>query len=782
MHHLTRLSLGCPRTTLAILLAITAVLGMGVPQVRTEFGYRVLIGDEHPSIQTLDALIEQFGGGLPVQIAWDCGIGLPCAHVFDHASLQMANTITRELSAADGFQDVKSPSNAPLLMPAIDGFAVRRFIERDEVVADADQLAARALEDPFWLGNLVSRDGRVGVIVAQPIDTRSETNLVVVETIEDALQPFRNLGFEFRLSGQSIGQVYSGRELDESSGRLIPFTVIVIALVVLMLTRSWQQTLVALGTMGIALLWTVGLMGWLDWPKDGIHEVLAPLILVVGVCDSMHLLARHSVARQRTSDRTAALFEAARDVGPACLITSLTTAAAFLSFTTSALDTFIRFGTVASFGVLACLFLTFSLLPVALRALRTEGPATNTATDSWDAALAAVMRTSQRRSRTILIASAVAFGFFSYGWVTRLSVDNDWNESFGNETSVMKWIRFFEEHLEEADNVELEITLPEEGDYADPEVLSVVSRLETRLRETPPFVSTTSVVTLLERLNRLLHDDDPEFERVAATTAAKAELLELLSLDGAGVVNSWVSLDRSKLRVSIGTPDQSFSQSASALESIAQILEEIAPATWRVARSGEIAITVDWMRDVQATQLRSFPTALAVVFLLVGVYLKSMRLALIALLPTLLPVVATLGAMGWLGFSLDIGRTMIAAVLIGIGVDDAVHVLSHFKTRRENGASANNAITAALQHTGRAVVTTSAALSLGFLTLTASAWQTISGFGLFVSLAILGALASALLVLPVLVVEFGHRSSSPRVSSAGMMHGRGAAFPPAKGL
>ena len=73
MHHLTRLSLIYPKTTMIILLAITAVLAAGLPRVRTEFGYRVLVGDDHPSIQALDALIAQFGGGLPLQIGWTCG-------------------------------------------------------------------------------------------------------------------------------------------------------------------------------------------------------------------------------------------------------------------------------------------------------------------------------------------------------------------------------------------------------------------------------------------------------------------------------------------------------------------------------------------------------------------------------------------------------------------------------------------------------------------------------------------------------------------------------------
>ncbi len=123
------------------------------------------------------------------------------------------------------------------------------------------------------------------------------------------------------------------------------------------------------------------------------------------------------------------------------------------------------------------------------------------------------------------------------------------------------------------------------------------------------------------------------------------------------------------------------------------------------------------------------------------------------MVPTILPVVVTLGAMGWVGMSLDVGRAMIAAIILGIGVDDSIHLLSNYRLRRGQGRSLRQAIGEALMYTGRALITTSAALALGFLVMLASAWQTIANFGLFASLAILGALVSVVVVLPALIIR-----------------------------
>ncbi|MEE8550995.1 MAG: hypothetical protein V3T08_07035, partial [Gemmatimonadota bacterium] len=129
MHRLTRISLAHPRVTLLVLALITAGFAAGLPRLRTEFGTRVLIGDEHPSIQALDALIERYGGGLPVLIVWSCGQGQPCDSVFDPASLEMAYAVTQALSSLEGIRDVQGIANSALLVPRPDGFDVRRFVE-----------------------------------------------------------------------------------------------------------------------------------------------------------------------------------------------------------------------------------------------------------------------------------------------------------------------------------------------------------------------------------------------------------------------------------------------------------------------------------------------------------------------------------------------------------------------------------------------------------------------------------------------------------------------------
>lgn len=746
-----------------LILAATLILTAGLPRLRTEFGSRVLVGNDHPAIRRLDAFIQRFGGGVPLYIAWECGPGRACASVFDDASLRMADRVSTSLAPRQGVSKVRSPSNAPVFVPGPDGFAIRSLVEDGEIAADRDALARRAREDPTWVGNLVSRDGRVGAIVVETTRSDSRTDERVVEDVLEATAPFA--AFDFAFVGEAFGNVIGGRELADSTAVLIPFMVLVIALVIFVQTWSWQSVVASLLTLGVALLWTFGLMGWIGWPRDSILEILAPLILIVGVCDAIHLFSVY--AGQLGSDtsrqaRQGALRRAAITVASPCLLTSATTGVAFLSFATSDLDTFRRFGVISAFGVAACLLLTFSLLPLLLWRLPGRGIRATRASQAWRAVLDSTIRTAERRAVPILVFSLGLLAVCGASWAAYLRVDTSRQELFGENSRILRWVHFFEANLRPSYGIEVDVALPPGAVVEDPAVLERVSRFSSAIEREPRVGTAWSVLHVIERMNEVLHDGggSPERrERIGSSRAANAELLEIAGLEDSDLLASWISFDRRHLRVSIDVDELNYASAAKLIQTVRSDAASAFPPDFRVQLTGTLPLGFDWVTDVQATQLRSFPTAFVLVLVLVALFLRSFWLGLAALVPATLPVVVVLGAMGIAGLSLDVGRAMIAAVVIGIGVDDSIHMLHRFNEWRGRGEPAHEALRRALLDTGRPIVMTSLALALGFMTLTASAWGTVSSFGFFVSLSILVALLSTLFVVPALLfVTTGRRA------------------------
>jgi len=754
VHHLTSTALRFPRTTAAILAAATLFFAAGLPRLTTSVGYRAFLGESHEAVERLDAFIERFGAGLPVAAVWSCAETRRCDTVFDPSALRMAASIAAALEATPGIRRVESPATSELLFPTAEGFDSRVPLENGTPARDVDALGKRATVDPLWAGTLVSPDARVGAIVAELQSSDSETSLAVFAALREALAPFEDDGFRFHLVGGPVEFVIAGAELQAAMARIIPVMVGLIALVLWVLYRSVASVAAALAAMGIALLWTLGLLGWLGWPQNSITQTLPPLVLAIGVCDGIHLLARYaselaSLGRSDRAARESAMRRAAEDVAMPCVITTVTTAAGLLSFVTSGLESFVRFGVVSAFGVGAALLLSFTLLPVAAVWIPGAPARMRDESAGWDDALRRLVGFSRRRARSVFAGAAILGVVCTYG-MTTLRVDAAFEDLYGEESQVVRWVAFVETHLRRPDSLEIEVVLPPGERLENPAAVAEVGRLGTDLSAIEGLGEYHSVLDALRWVNRLLHDDDPAYERTEATERGNAQLLLLLRMDGPRKVAPWLSIDHRHVRLSLESGKEPQARLRVIMEEVRQRLEALPPG-WTALVSGPLAMVHDMIEEIRNTQLRSFMTAGVVVMALVAIFMRSFRWALLAMVPTALPIVVTLGAMGFLGIALDVGTAMVAAVVIGIAVDDAVHLLVQYRRRRADGLEPGTAIESAVTHVGRALVTTSVALTLGFFALMISPWQSVAGFGLVSGIAILAALAAVLGLLPALI-------------------------------
>jgi len=757
VHRLAAISLRYPGRVAAGLAVVTLILGAALPGLRPEFGYRVLLGGDHPAIQRLEGVMDAYGGGFPGYIVWRCGDGAPCDSVFDDSSMQAAARLEQALRTVEGVRAVRSPASLTLLMPAEDGFAARRW--SDLLPGDAtgrEAFAARAVEDPLWEGKLVSSDGRTGAVIVLLEDSRNQTAERVTDAVFAAMAPLEAKGFEFHLAGEAIESVVAGRDLAASTAALTPLIAVIVASIVLALTRSWQATAITMTAVGLSVLWTFGFLAWMGWPQDSILEVLAPLIMTLGTCDAVHLLSQagNRLARSPDLGRSEALLAAAGDVGPACVMTTLTTAVALASFATSELGTFVRFGTTAAFGTLACLFLTFTFIPVLTT--RLDLPPLAPEARGWSGALAALIGAVERGPGRVIAAAALLVALGGVGIVWGLHVGTDISAMYGEQNRVTRWTRFVERHLRGLESLELDLRLPGELAILQPESHAAIDRLTGALEAEPALGPASSVLDVLRQLNRVLHDDDPAFHRSAPTVRGNAELFELIGFDSPQLLDAWITPARDRVRISVQADSDARSDDDRFVDSLRARLADLVPADWDMTLTGSFVLDFEWVEEVQRTQLRSFATAFVIVLAMLSLFLRSLPLGLLAMVPALIPVVLVLGFLGWTGLPLDVGRLMIAAIVIGIGVDDSIHLLNGYRTLRHQGRTRSEAMRESLTAVGRALVITSLSLGLGFVALVLSAWQTISSFGFFVCMAILVALLAAVLVVPA-VIHLGVR-------------------------
>ncbi len=746
MTALARFSLAHPRWVLFLLGGVTLLLGAGLPRLNTEVGYRAFLGERHPAIVELDAFVARFGAGLPMAAVWTCGESSACESVFDEASLRMAHGVTSALVSVPGVRRVDSPATTGLLASSRFGLPRARQLAPEGTPAeDIDALAARALTDATWVHQIVSADGRSGAVLVTLESSDGKTSRRVFDALSRVLDEARVAGFEFALVGAPVEFVVAGDELQRHTVRIIPLMLALVAAMLLMLFRSWHPAAISLAVVGIAVLWTFGLLGWLRWPLNSFTSALAPLILVIGVCDAIHVLARLS-AEQVTDRGDERILAACREVGPTCALTTLTTAAGFASFAGTELESLARFGLSAAFGVLVALLLSFTLLPIVLKARRGGAPRELRSSLGWERALARLVAWSGTRRRAVLGATALLCVASLWG-VAQLVVEASFEDLYGEDSQVVRWTREVALALRQPETLEIELRPPAQTEAGSRVALRTLADLESGLQRIDGLGPTLSVLAPLRALHRLVRAGELDTE-----TSEAQSLLRLLRAEDPGGVALLVDSRTSALRLSTQAEKLPQERLNASLREVHALLAARLPSGWSAVVTGPLAVVQQLVDAVSRAQLQSFALAFSIVLALVAAYLRSLLGAALVLVPTLLPVVLTLGAMGALGIRLDVGTAMVAAVLLGLAVDDALHVVVPFHVRHRAAGSAAVAIEAAVRSRGRALCTTSLALSVGFFALALSPWKSIASFGVVSGVGILGALLADLVVLPALLV------------------------------
>jgi hypothetical protein len=761
---LAELSLRRPVAALTLLAAATLGLAAGMPRLATDVGYRAYLGAGHPAIRELDAFAARFGGGYPFAAIFCCDEAAPCRSVFDPVSLRMAHEVATRLAEVPGVRRVDGPATSPLLVPVpLDLPEARRLAPGGEPARDLARLAARAVEDPVWVGQLVSADAKAGALLVHLASTDGATSARAVGRLRELLAPWEARGFRFALVGGPVEFVVAGAELEADARRLLPVMVGLVALVVVALFRSGAAALFSLASVGLAVVWTRGLQGWLGWPQSSLTEVLPPLLLVIGVCDAVHPLSSYAVRAAREGaetrgEREAVMRGVVAEVGWPCFVTSATTAAGFASFVTSHLESFVRFGWIAAFGVMAALFLSFTLLPLAVVRVPARWVAPAGKGRGLDRALLAAWRLARRRPRAILAAAAVSAALGIGGWAS-LSVEATFEHLYGEESRVVRWARDASRLLREPETLEIAVEPPPGLEPGSAEALRVLARVE-RAAAVAGLGRELSILDPLRELHRLVHRGPLDLEGNGAAARARS-LLRLLRFEEPEVVDLFLERERGALRLSVQAGKLPQGRLRAVLSEVRARVAGALPPGWRAEVTGPLAVVGAMIDEIRATQLQSFAQIGIVVFALLAVLFRSLRLAAFGLVPAVLPVVWTLGAMGLLGIPLDVGSAMVAAVVVGLVDDYAIHLLAAYRRHRARGEAGEAAIAGALEDEGRAVATTALALAAGFLALGLAPWQSIASFGLVAAVAILHAMAAALLVLPAALVAATRRGWVP---------------------
>jgi predicted RND superfamily exporter protein len=709
MAGLHTLPLRRPRLFLVVIGLITAGFAVVIARdLRFDNTLAVWFPPDDPDLARYRAFRAVFGDDSAVAVAYD-GADLQQDRI-----RRWLGTLQRDLGQLPGVDLVRGP----FLLTEEDigelgdpGMIQRRFVSADE----------RTLVMLVYPDRHLAGPARVDLFGA--IEQRARSSDLSLEPI--------------LVGPESINQ-WLDRGSQESFGTLFPVVVVIVGGVLLVALRRIRLVLGILLVAGVSIVWTLGALTLAGRPMNLVVSVLPALLVVLGTAYSLHVAERFLEAPAATLPERWAF--ALRDTWRPCLITALTTSAGLGSLALASLTPVRDLGVVAAAGVLLSYGLVCSLLPAFVIAVQpgwVPRPAAPHATTRLPR-LVGLLRVARY---PILLGTLALVAVAALG-LRQLQAGSDILSFFPVDHPVRRGTELVEDRLFGLTPLELWWRGPTR-DLGSATGVAALRALERTVTASEPDV--TGVFSVLQA--------DPGF-RDATDEQVAGALRELAGFEQLPeqVHGYLVQGEPLQLRQTLAVRTIPIEATVALSRRVEQRLTEVVPPGVEAEVTGAIPILVHMQALLLQTQVRTFAASFGVVTLLLLLAFRSIRLALLSLVPNLLPILCTLGLMGHLGIPLDVATVTVASIAFGLVVDDTIHLLHRYRAATLDGRRGVERWVQVLRATGRPVIVTSLAAGLGFAAFLVAPFRPTHDFGLLVALAAALALLADLIVLPALLL------------------------------
>ena len=491
------------------------------------------------------------------------------------------------------------------------------------------------------------------------------------------------------------------------------------------------------------------------------------MILTMAIADSVHVLVSMQSEIAGGREKREAIVESLRINFVPVMLTSFTTAIGFLSMNFSDSPPLRNLGNITAAGVTVAFLLSVTFLPAAMAILpvKTRRRAATQRTPFFDRLGDLVVT----RRKPLLWGTSLLVLVLALAVPTNEAAD-EYVKYFDESIPFRGATEYAMDNLTGIYTFQMSIDAGEPGGISDPAYLRVLDDFAGWLRTQEGVVQVSTLTDTMRRLNMNLHGEDEAYYRIPDNRELAAQYLLLyeMSLPYGLDLNNQINVDKSSTRLVVTVGDMQTNDFLDLAERSEDWLKFNGPYGMNARATGPAIM----FSRITERNIDSMIVGTLLAFLLISgvlmVSLRSPKLGLISLIPNLVPALMAFGAwaltVGKVGFSVSV----VAAMTMGIVVDDTVHFLSKYlRARREKGLDAPDAVRYAFATVGRALWVTSAVLVAGFLVLAQSTFKQNADMGLLAALTILFALVADFFLLPQLLMLID-RKKSARAPVAGL--------------
>ena len=541
----------------------------------------------------------------------------------------------------------------------------------------------------------------------------------------------------------------------------IPFfiglTLLVAALILFFFFRTPSPIIISLLIVSVAVMWSFGIMGLLKYQISILTAIIPPLVIVIGVPNAIFLINKYQQEIMKHGNQAKSLQRVVSKTGNAILMTNLTTAIGFGTFIVVNNKLLKEFGVVASLSVLSIFILSILIIPIVYSYKKVpKEKHLKHLNKKWSKNFINWLTRTVRYKSPFIFGIVVVLIIVSMIGVYKIKISGSILADLPRNTDFYHDIKFFEQEFGGILPLEIMIDTKRKKNALKPSVLKKTDELQKTIEDLPELSKPVSLVNFVKYLKQAFYNNNPHYYQLPSRNERAFILSYLKKMKGSpGFLRSYTDSTQRYLRITTFMKDIETEKMEKVEDYLSLKTKKLFPKEkFDVIITGKAKLFLKGTHYLMDNLALSLGLAIFLIFIFIAwMFNWSLKMAIISLIPNLLPLLITAGLMGYLGIPLKPSTILIFSIAFGISVDDTIHYLAKLRQElRHHHGQVKRSVYKALRETGLSMFYTSIVLFFGFLVFLGSSYGGTKALGGLISFTLLIAMFSNLLLLPALVL------------------------------
>lgn len=745
---------------LIVILGTTVLLALQWKNMRFTYTEANLLPDDHPINLEYDQFLSHFGeeGNLIV-------MGVKDPAIFEPANFKAWNQLTQEIGKFSEVELTLSVGNLKKLEKKKDatGFELVPFV-KDSIFTDAklaaykDELFNRL---PFYDGLIYSPDKqsiRSAVYLKKSIVNTSARKDFVIRDLIPLIKNFEaESGINVYTSGMPYIRTLNSQSIIDEIGLFIGAALLVTSLIFFFFFRSWRATFISMCTVIIGVMWSFGFLGLMHYEITVLTALIPPLIIVIGIPNCIFLINKYQQEIKKHGNQAKSLQRVIAKIGNATLMTNLTTASGFATFILVKSELLSEFGIVASINIVAIFLLSLLIIPIMYSYMPVpKDKHLKHLSKTWINKFVLWIEGMVRDRRISIYIVALLLLCTSIIGIYNIKISGSLIEDMPKNTGFFDDIRFFEKEYEGIMPLEIMVDTKKKKGVMSLATLKRIDELQDHIKEIPEFAKPISVVELVKYSKQAYYNGNPEYFQLPNSQEKNFILSYAKSSNtNTNLLNSYVDSTGQFARITTFMKDTEPDRFNRIEEDLHEEINKVfPPERYNVSVTGKALVFQKGTHYLVNNLILSLSLAILLIAVFMAWMFRSFKMIVISLIPNLLPLIITAGVMGFVGVPIKPSTILVFSIAFGISVDDTIHFLAKYRQELiAHNWKIKKSVFAALRESAVSMFYTSIVLFFGFSVFTISSFGGTVALGALVSITLLFAMLSNLLLLPTLLLS-----------------------------